>query len=99
LAARAIAASLAGVNLAAIGQQLLQRLYVLVVNIFYPSPTETALRLVATAANTWFSSIASCSFHCSHLLPIYSHVLYVVTQFTAPSCRLMSTEQPVLSHD
>jgi len=47
LASGAIAASLAGIYLAAIGQQLLQRRYVLVINVLSLAAAESALRLLS----------------------------------------------------
>jgi len=50
LTAGTIAAALAGVYLAAIGQELLQSLDVLVVNVFYASSAKTTLRLFTNPA-------------------------------------------------
>jgi len=45
LAAGTIAAALAGIYLTAMGQKLLQRIDILVVNVFYALSAETALSL------------------------------------------------------
>jgi hypothetical protein len=59
LTAGTIAAALAGVYLAAVGQKLLQSLDVLVVNVFYASSAKTTLRLLTSTHKARLSSPAS----------------------------------------
>ncbi len=67
LTACAVAAALAGIYLAAIGQKSLQRLNVLVVDVFVSSSAEAALCLFADSRNVCSSvvTVFSCCFHFS----------------------------------
>ena len=68
LAAGAIAASLTRINLAAIGQQFLQRWNVLVINVFGLTAAEPALRLLSGSRHSLsLVCFSICPFFCSFL--------------------------------
>jgi len=55
----AVAAALARVYLAAIGQKLRKSLNVFVVNVLYTTPAKAALSLFPAPCKTWLSPVAA----------------------------------------
>jgi outer membrane lipopolysaccharide assembly protein LptE/RlpB len=57
LTARAVTAALSQVDLSAIGQKLLKRRDIFVIDVFDAAPAKSTLRLLARSDKTRFSSI------------------------------------------